>query len=87
MEAFDLYTTTDIATSDLSCAIKNLRIVREEMEEELLRMRNTQIYLGPDYLLDCCDAMSSAFVVLDAIYGDLCSALRRENGHKQVAGR
>lgn len=55
----------------LSCAIKNLRFLQEEMERELLNQQRTGLNLGPEHLLDCCDAMCTAFHELDRIKDEL----------------
>lgn len=55
----------------LSCAIKNLRTLKNEMEGDLLAQNETSIYLGPDHLLDCCDAMCTVLRELDRLNEEL----------------
>lgn len=55
----------------LSGAIKNLRILREEMESDLLAQKRSGINLGPEHLMDCCDAMGTVLRELDRINEEL----------------
>lgn len=59
------------ASMYLSSAIKNLRILKEAMEGDLLAQKRTSIYLGPDHLLDCCDAMCTVLRELDRLNEEL----------------
>ncbi|MEY8316005.1 hypothetical protein AALB19_01660 [Oscillospiraceae bacterium 50-58] len=55
----------------LSSAIKNFRILREEMESDLLAQKRSGINLGPEHLMDCCDAMGTVLRELDRINEEL----------------
>ncbi len=73
-------TNIDLETVSLflSSAIKTFRILREEMERDLLAQRRTNLYLGPDHLLDCCDAMCTVLRDLDRINEELDAAVDAE---------
>ncbi len=66
-------TNLDLETVSLylSSAIKTFRILREEMEQDLLFQKRTNLYLGPEHLLDCCDAMCTVLRDLDRINEEL----------------
>ena len=55
----------------LSSAVKNLRIIHEAMESDLLAQQQSGISLGPEHLLDCCDAMTTVLRDLDRINEEL----------------
>ena len=59
----------------LSSAIKNFRILREEMESDLLAQKRSGINLGPEHLMDCCDAMGTVLRELDRINEELDSVV------------
>lgn len=67
----------------LSCAIKTFHILREEMERDLLAQRRTNLYLGPEHLLDCCDAMCTVLRDLDRINEELDAAVDAEYNAKK----
>lgn len=68
----------------LSCAIKTFRILREEMEQDLLFQKRTNLYVGPEHLLDCCDAMCTVLRDLDRINEELDAAVDAEyNARKE----
>lgn len=51
----------------LSCAIKTMRLLREETESELLSIQKSGLWLGPEHLLDICDAMCTVLRELERI--------------------
>lgn len=61
------YFGTDSISLFLSSAVKNLRILHEAMESDLLAQQRSGISSGPEYLLDCCDAMTTVLQALDRI--------------------
>lgn len=55
----------------LSSAIKNLRILHDVMERDLLAQQRSGINQRPEYLLDCCDAMIALLREFDRINEEL----------------
>lgn len=70
------------ASMFLSCATKSFQIILEEMEENLLVQKKTNLNLGPDHLLDCCDAMRTPLRELHRINESL-EALVHEEFHRE----
>lgn len=68
----------DLASCDLDSSRKNLRIILEVMEKELFDIKKDGIFLGPEFLMDCCEAMSAAIRGLDHIADDLRAAVTQE---------
>ena len=76
---FDPCTAADVASCDLDGSAKNLRIILETMEKELFYIKKSGVFLGPGFLLDCCEAMSAAIRGLDYIADDLRAAVTQEH--------
>lgn len=60
----------------LSCAIKTLNIIREEIESNLLVMDRNGLYSGTGHLMDCCSAMFTTTRELDRIQEDLAAIVK-----------
>lgn len=80
------YFGTDSISLFLSSAVKNLRILHEAMESDLLAQQRSGISSGPEYLLDCCDAMTTVLQALDRINEELDAIADMEyNVKKEVS--
>lgn len=53
------------------------------MERELTNQKKTGLNFGPDYLLDCCDAMCTAFHELDRIKEELDATIEAAYAQKK----
>ena len=71
------------AALDLNNAIKAFRIIREEMERNLLAMAQTRLNFGPEHLLDCCDALVTVLRELDRISDEMDAAVDAAHGRKE----
>lgn len=62
----------------LSCAAKNLTLIRDEITRNLraIRQEKGEVWVG--HLEDCCDAMTPAFQELERIKAELDSAAAEE---------
>ena len=74
------YTRFDIedASIYLTCALKAFCILREEMETNLLEQKRTGMNYGPEYLLDCCDAMCTVQQTLERVRDGLDTIVAAE---------
>lgn len=55
----------------LSSAIKNLYLLRDGLYSDVFAMEKRQAFLGTDHLMDCCDAMTTAFRELERIQDEI----------------
>lgn len=78
MLLLDPCTAADLASCDLDSSAKNLRFILEAMEKELFDIKKGGVFLGPGFLLDCCEAMYAAIRGLDYIADDLRAAVAQE---------
>ncbi len=59
----------------LDCAIKNLRLLQDEICREISAMKKTDIFLVTGHMEECCDAMFSTLRELERIQSEMDSAI------------
>lgn len=59
----------------LSCAIKNLDLVRDALYRDIQAMEEHQTYLGTETLMACYDAMFTTVRELDRIHEEMDAAI------------
>ena len=59
----------------LSCATKNLTILLEGIQEDLMMIEKTESWLGTSNLMDHCDALFFAIRSLDMLQADMDAAI------------
>ena len=67
----------------LKCAIKTFRLIKESMESELFAVKKTGIFVGPEVLMDHCDAMFMILWELERIQDELSAVVDQAYGQKK----
>ncbi len=78
MSKYGLLMDAEEITMEVGCALKGLRIIREQLKDELFSIKKSGIFPGVGYMQTLCDAMYSSAQMLELLNERLSEVVEEE---------